>query len=215
MNVILSYDRMISYLPLFWHEYPEIQELLHAYSVEIDAHNEEKSYILVDAFILEMREERIEEWERWLKLPPVGTLHDRRMAILGYFFNGVKMSRESIQAIVSQMYNGARANVAFHDSTIWIEIKPLPDRYTDFVTYWVDINQNYASWGEFLRDQERGWELNSPFKALYDYLYKRKPCHIHLVIDRYKCKWSDVLDARDWGAVSAVNWKDLKSKLWV
>lgn len=216
MNIVLSYDRMMGYLPQFWHEYPEMQELLHAYSVEIDDQNEEQGYILVDAFIMEMREERIAEWEKWLKLPPTGTLMDRRLAILGYFFNGVKMSRESIQAVVAQMYNGARAFVDFYDSTIWIEVKPLPEHSTDFITYWQEVKNNYESWLEFKNDNPEGWQLKSPFKALYDYLWPRKPCHIHLVINRYMSTWWDVRDAASWGDVrdTVHEWSACKYTVW-
>lgn len=253
MKITLSYDRMMSYLPVYWHTYLEMQELLKAYSIEIDSLNEEQAYLLIDAFVMEMRKERIEEWEKWLKLPPNGSLHDRRLAVLNYFFRGVKMSRESIQATVAQMYNGARCTVKFYgganqdgswlwnnirsfgswektrnevdtwggfaqypSSTIWITIKPLPEQEDEFIGAWQDVKNDFATWQEFQEFQQNGWSLYGPYKELYDYLWPRKPSHIHLIIDRYQSAWRDTFVAGSWGAVnnSAKNWGSLNFKVW-
>lgn len=240
----LSYDRMMGYLPAYWHEYLEMKRLLKAYSLELDELDAEHANILVDCFILEMRKERLEEWERWLKLPPEGTLQDRRLAVLGYFFNGVKMSRESIQTLVAQMYNGARAQVEFYNSTIWIKIGLLPEYADSLFNYWATINEKYETWGEFLADQKHGWRVNDPFiywrmvkkdydnwreflraqkiwklndffDDLYEYLWPRKPCHIHISIEPYTSKWRDIAGAGTWAEVSErPAWSVLTYTVW-
>ena len=183
MIIELSYDRMMGYLPLYWHDYLEMKRLLKAYSLELDELDAEQQNILVDCFILEMRKERIEEWERKLKLPPNGTLQQRRLAILNYFAVVSKMTKQSIQATVAALYKGARAIVTFEDSTIKVLIKPLPENYRDPI----DV------------------------ELLYKQLYERKPCHLSLWSERYMCTWGDVNNWVDsWQELSerCDNWRD-------
>lgn len=210
-----SADRMMGYLPPYWHTYLEMIELLKAQGLEIDQLNDEKSYILVDSFILEMREERIQEWERWLKIPAVGTLEERRLTILNYFGRITKMSRESIQAIVAAMYDGAKSIVEFHDSTIWVTVKPLKDKPDIFVQTWKDIYKSFDTWGA-LFNTEGQWDSMPLYGELYWVLYERKPCHIHLVTNRFISNWHEVNYAENWGEVNdiATNWGELTLRTW-
>lgn len=184
VTIVLSADRMKGYLPPYWLEYREMVAILEAEGIELDSLNTESEFILTDAFILEMRESRILEWEKWLGLPPTGTLMDRRLAILNYFAVISKLTKESIQAIVSQLYNGARAIVRFKDSTIKITIKPLPEHDTEDIDFQLLLNQ----------------------------LERRKPCHISLYADRYIGTWGEVnLGFQTWGAVKGLRstWQDV------
>lgn len=162
--LVLSAKRMMGYLPNYWHEYEEMQQILKSQGAELDDLDEESNCLLNDAFILTMSETRIAEWESWLKLPPNGALQDRRLAILNYFSVISKMTRESIQTLVASLYNNARATVVFKDSTIRIKIKPVAEHDSD--------------------------ELD--FQRLLDQLEKRKPCHIALLTQRWMCSWRDV-----------------------
>lgn len=162
--LVLSAKRMMEYLPPFWHEYAEMQQILQNEGLELDDLDDSSNCILNDAFILTMGESRIEEWEAWLKLPPNGTLDDRRMAILSYFAVIAKMTRESIEVLVASLYSNARAEVIFKNSTISITIKPLPDHDSD--------------------------ELD--FQRLLNQLKLRKPCHITLFTERWHCTWGDI-----------------------
>ena len=172
--LVLSAKRMMESLPLYWHEYEEMEELLKAMGVEIDELTDDAEAIIDDAFILTMGESRIEEWEKWLKLPPNGTLDDRRMAILSYFAVISKMTRESIQTLVATLYNDARAIVRFKDSTLKVTIKPLPEHDTETIDFSLLLKQ-----------------LNS-----------RKPCHITLKVDRYISTWGEVKQGfTSWGDV--------------
>ena len=180
--LVLSAKRMMEYLPPFWHEYAEMQQILQNEGLELDDLDDSSNCILNDAFILTMGESRIEEWEAWLKLPPNGTLDDRRMAILSYFAVIAKMTRESIEVLVASLYSNARAEVIFKNSTISITIKPLPDHDSD--------------------------ELD--FQRLLDQLKLRKPCHITLFIERWYCTWGDIKNGfNSWQALKddRTNWQ--------
>ena len=185
-EIRLSYERMMGYLPPYWRHYPQMRAILKALGLEIDDLDKQKDVILTDAFILEMGESRIEEWERWLGLPPNGTLMDRRLAILEYFAVINKMTKESIKALVSQLYEGARAEVVFEDSTIKIEVKPLPE------------------------NDKKEYD----FSILYNQLYMRKPCHISLDnIKRFYCSWGDIKRGfNTWQALkdNRPTWNDVK-----
>ena len=180
--LVLSAKRMMEYLPPFWHEYAEMQQILQNEGLELDDLDDSSNCILNDAFILTMGESRIEEWEAWLKLPPNGTLDDRRMAILSYFAVIAKMTRESIEVLVASLYSNARAEVIFKNSTINITIKPLPDHDAD--------------------------ELD--FQRLLDQLKLRKPCHITLFTERWYCTWGDIKNGfNTWQALKddRTNWQ--------
>lgn len=174
MELVLNAEKMKNYLPLYWHEYDDMMTYLKALGADIDMLDKEKDFIITDAFIMQMSEPRIEEWEKWLDLPPNGTLYDRRLAILAYFAVISKMSRESIQTLVAALYNGARAIVKFKDSTIYITIKPLPENSTDKIDFELLLNQ----------------------------LQQRKPCHISLYTERYIGSWGEVKSGLNtWGNV--------------
>ena len=180
--LVLSAKRMMEYLPPFWHEYAEMKQILQNEGAEIDSLDEDSQYILTDAFLYTMTERRIEEWESWLGLPPTGTLEERRLAILNYFAVISKMTKESIQVLVAQLYQGARAIVRFKDSTIKITIKPLPEHDTEEIEFELLINQ----------------------------LALRKPTHLPLFVDRYIGTWNEVKQGfTSWGVVKArrTNWQ--------
>lgn len=180
----LSTERMLSYLPPFWHEYAEMKEILSAEGEELESLDTLSEGILTDAFIMTMRESRIAEWEKWLGLPPTGTLDDRRLAILNYFSVISKLTKESIQTLVAQLYKGARAIVRFKDSTIKITIKPLPEYDTEPIE----------------------------FEILLKQLQRRKPCHIALYADRYIGTWNEINSGfQTWGDVKNKrrNWQEV------
>ena len=180
--LVLSAKRMMEYLPPFWHEYAEMKQILQNEGVEIDSLDEDSNFILTDAFLYTMTERRIEEWEAWLGLPPTGTLEERRLAILNYFAVISKMTKESIQVLVAQLYQGARAIVRFKDSIIKITMKPLPEHESDEIAFELLINQ----------------------------LALRKPTHLPLFVDRYIGTWGEINQGfTSWGAVKArrTNWQ--------
>lgn len=163
-EIKLSYERMRDMQPEYWYEYEEMQELLKALGLEIDDVNAEGELVLTDAFIMTMEEDRVEEWEKWLGLPPNGTLEERRLAILDYFMVIAKLTRDAIKTIVSASCDGARAEVVFKDSVLRVEVKPLPEHDTEEVD----------------------------MAKVYKQLYTRKPCHISLTLTRWYGSWGDI-----------------------
>lgn len=173
-------NRMMNYLPLYWHDVLEMSQILSSEGYEFELMTEEVKNVLKDAFIMSASEERLAQWENTLKLAPVGTLYDRRMAILQYFTTNSKLSATVIKRSASSLYNNARVKVDFNDSTINVLIIPLPEHFLD--------------------------ELD--FSILEKQLEYRKPCHIGLRITRGYSKWGDVKnDFQTWGDAKN-NFKD-------
>ena len=180
----LSAKRMMEYLPPYWWEYLELNQIFKVEGAEIDSLDEDSMAVLNDAFIMTMSERRIREWEQWLGLPPTGTLMDRRLAILNYFAVISKLTKEAIQTLVVQLYKGARAIVRLKDSTIKVTIKPLPEHDTEEIE----------------------------FELLAKQLDRRKPCHLGYFIDRYVSTWQEIgLGFKTWGAVKGLrkNWQEV------
>lgn len=169
-----SGNRMMEYLPPYWHEVSEMKEILETEGVELDDLIPKGRQVLLDAFIMTASESRISEWERWLKLSPSGTLDERRMQILRNFSVISKLSDDSIKALVKSLYDGARALNQFDDSEIKITVVPLPENFMD------DLD----------------------LSILLEQLEYRKPCHIGVSAERaYSC-WQDIYDNFDtWGDV--------------
>ena len=175
--------RMMGYLPPYWESSAEMQQILKTEGVEIDTLNERIKYIYLDAFIMHASEERIAEWEKWLKLPPNGTLDERRRRILSYFQVFVKLNEGIIKTLVAVIYNGARSKVTFVDGEIKIVIVPSPEDYLD-----TDIS------------------------LLISQLEPKKPCHIGISATRFQCTWGDInRDFDTWAAAKAKRptWGDI------
>lgn len=175
--------RMMGYLPPYWHESLEMQEILKAQGKEIELLNTKIESIYLDAFIMSASESRIAEWEKWLKLPPSGTLDERRRRILSYFQVFVKLNEGVIKTLASVLYRGARAKVSFADGEIKIIVVPLPENYLDTDT-----------------------------KLLVSQLEPKKPCHIGVKASRFQCTWGDINNSfGTWAEAHAKRptWRDI------
>lgn len=161
-------ERMMSYLPTYWHENEEMKQILRSQGIELDSITTKGARILIDAFIATASEERIREWEKWLKLPPTGTLEVRRMTVMRYFSVIAKLNEQAIKMLVASLYNNARAVCKFDDSEIKIVVVPLPEHQTD--------------------------ELD--FSIILEQLEHRKPCHIGVAVERAVSNWGDIRDGR-------------------
>lgn len=158
------YQRMRGYQPPFWVEYPEMQVILQAQGSVVDEIKTGRGEMMLDAFIMTMSEDRCKEWEKWLNLPPNGTLQDRRLAVLDFFNHLNKLTRSSIQTLVSQFYDGARSEVSAAHYTLRVIVKPRPGNDM------VDLD----------------------LSLLEGQLEIRKPCHLTLDIQRWYCTWGDI-----------------------
>lgn len=173
---VLSCDRMLNYLPAYWQVIEEMKRILYAEGIELDGISETSERIMLDAFIMTASESRIAEWEKWLNLPPTGTLEERRWTVLQYFAVISKLTDQSIKTLVASLYNGARAVNRFEDSTIKIIVVPLPEHFMD----------------EF------------DFSLLHKQLSTRKPCHIGVTAERGFSDWGDVKENfNSWGNVKS------------
>lgn len=177
MELHVNGERMMSYLPQYWHDNLEMQQILNSHGVELDEVNTKGDTIFTESFIMQCSESRIEEWETWLGIGHDGTLEERRLRIYSYFCVVSKLSKQSIQALVSLLYNGARAEVKLKDSIITMVITPLPEHYTDRLT---------------------------DFSKLLNQLAVRKPCHLGLHAERFYCSWGDVKKGfNTWGSLNS------------
>lgn len=176
--------RMMSWLPRFWHENAEMKEILKAQGAEFERIKERSNRITTDAFILTASESRIAEWEKDLRLPPTGTLEERRLKVYSYYAVALKFNSESIKTIVSQLYNGARAYPRFVDGEFKITVVPLPERFMDELDFSLLLNQ---------------------IEAL-------KPCHLGASAERGYSTWGDIKDNfENWEAVKKhfKNWEEV------
>ncbi len=175
--------RMMGYLPPYWENSAEMQQILKTEGAEIDTLHERTKCIYLDAFIMSAGEARIAEWEKWLKLPPSGTLEERRRRILSYFQVFVKLNEGVLKTLVAVIYNGARAKVAFVDGEIKIVVVPLPENYLDTDT-----------------------------TLLISQLESKKPCHIGVSAKRFQCTWGDInREFKTWAEAKAKRptWRDI------
>lgn len=175
MELRLKSDVLMEYLPEYLHNNLEFKTIFDSLGLDIDKINSESEIILTDSFIMTLSEKRLSEWEKWLKIGAIGTLEDRRLTILSYFAVISKLTEQSIKALTSSLYEGARAFVNFEDSTIKITVAPLPEHEKE--------------------------QLDFP--KLYNQLQIRKPCHIDLFIERYMTTWGEIeTNIANWGLVS-------------
>ena len=175
--------RMMGYLPPYWHESAEMKQILKTEGVEIDTLNERIKSIYFDAFIMTASEARISEWEKWLKLPPAGTLDERRRKVLSYFQVFVKLNEGAIKTLVAVLYRDARAKVSFKDGEIKIIIIPMPENYLDTDT-----------------------------DLLVKQLETKKPCHIGVSASRFQCTWGDInREFKTWAEAKSKRptWRDI------
>lgn len=183
VKLVIDFNTMMNYLPQFWYENEEMKQILSVHEYEFNDALTESEIIIRDAFILTMSEDRVKQWEKALGLPPNGTLEERRMAVLGYFSVIAKLTEESIKAMAVRLYDGARARIKFEDSTIKVEVMPLPKNYETQVT----------------------------FPLLWNWIYEKKPCHIALEVERYYTTWGEVKNNfTSWGkVVLQKTWQDV------
>lgn len=161
-------QRMLEYLPAFLQEVREIQAILESEGHEIDRLRDNIKLVINDAYILTASESRIEEWERRLKIKPIGTLNQRKQFLLATFRGQGKLNGSKIKTVVNA-FTGGDAIVTFENSVLDIKILPpdngdiylFPDveralkprvpthlelSVRRWYSTWSDIKQNFADW---------------------------------------------------------------------
>lgn len=157
-------EKMMNYLPRFWHPNLEMIEILKTVGIELDKLVTAYQIIYTDAFILTAEEKRIKEWERDLQIQPTGTLEQRRLFVLSKLRGSGKLNESKIKNIVSAFTGGYDCIVTFSNSTITVRILP-PNNGEVFV-----------------------------FSDIIRTITPRKPAHLGLVVERFYSTWGDIKD---------------------
>lgn len=174
--------KLINYLPTYWHDSAEMQEILDSNEVEIDSLLADSKPIFIDNLILQASEERISGWERALQLTPLGTLEERRVYVLSVLMGIGKLNEKKIIDIVDIFTGGGGAIVTFANGVI--DVKVLPPRN-----------------GE-------GFD----FASIERSINKQRPAHLGLNVVRYYSTWGDIKEQfTSWQDVrdSKPSWRDV------
>lgn len=176
---------LMSYLPEYWHENLEMQEILKRQCEEYKIYVISQEPIFTDSFILQASESRIVEWEKMLGITPSGSLDERRQAVFSMLYSHRKLDEATIKELVKLNCSNADCNVQIKNSNIDIEV--LPISYDGFY--------NFANLNRILRI--------------------KKPAHLGLCVHFYRCSWGDVNNNfNTWGDVKKYgNWVKVRDYL--
>lgn len=175
--------QLILYLPLFYRDVMEMDELTRTEDQEINCIGWLLPWLIDESTITKASEERIGQWEKMLKIIPTGTLDQRKMMIIATLRGQGKLTEAKIKSICEAFTGDPNAEVAFHNSRIKIRIYP-PGNGEVFL-----------------------------FPDVYRALEPLKPAHIGLEVERWYCTWGDVKQRQeDWQAVkdNFKDWNELK-----
>lgn len=175
---------LINYLPSFLQVVEDYKELLNSLDIEVNYLKEGYQYILNQANILTADEQRVEEWEEFLKIDSQGDLNQRKKFIIATLTTVGKLNKSKIEEIVNIYTNGGGAEVEFVNSTIIIKVKPPKG------------NENFL------------------FPDIERTINRLKPAHLGLSIIRDYVLWNDIyLDFDSWDKVfnNFETWKDVKN----
>ena len=177
--------RMTEYYPQVLKDCRDIQSIILAEYPEFDLVAKAKDQVENEAFLDDMTEGRIAQWEKLLGLSvlPTYTLDERRRIIEGKLRDPGKLNETVIQQIVSTMTNGT-AEVSFADGVLTVEITPSAN---DGLDLYPNVDQA---------------------------LEVRMPAHIWLNVTRKLATWQTLLDNEDtWGDVKShySSWRYVKT----
>ena len=176
-------ERMNGYYPLVVQAIKEFQAIINSEYPEIEALHAGNERVLADAYLTTMTEERIEQWEKILKIQPIenSTIEDRRDTILARVRGQGKLNTALINSIVNT-FTGGTAISYIVDSVLYVEITPPPD------------NKQYQ------------------FTNVEQELALKVPSHLGLRVARNYYTWNDIITyAPTWQRVynSFETWEDV------
>ena len=176
-------ERMNGYYPLVVQAIKEFQAIINSEYPEIEALHEGNERVLTDAYLTTMTEERIEQWEKILKIQPIenSTIEDRRDTILARVRGQGKLNTALINSIVNT-FTGGTAISYIVDSVLYVEITPPPE------------NKQYQ------------------FTNVEQELALKVPSHLGLRVARNYYTWNDIITyAPTWQRVydSFETWEDV------
>lgn len=159
---------LMEYLPQYWHENLEMQQIMRQDSDELTVATDYLKSLVVHSFISLAPESSLARWEKNLHISPQGNLTERRAYILSLLRGAGKLNETQIKWVVMSICDTA-CQVVFEDSTIKIRVvtpedtnlfenvartlRPLiPAHIGLFVTLhnavWGDIKSDMANWNE-------------------------------------------------------------------
>ena len=176
-------ERMNGYYPLVVQAIKEFQAIINSEYPEIEALHEGNERVLADAYLTTMTEERIEQWEKILKIQPIenSTIEDRRDTILARVRGQGELNTALINSIVNT-FTGGTAISYIVDSVLYVEITPPPE------------NKQYQ------------------FTNVEQELALKVPSHLGLRVARNYYTWNDIITyAPTWQRVynSFETWEDV------
>lgn len=121
-------ERMNSYYPQIIQNILEFQAIIDGEHPEIESLSDGTIRVINDAYLTDMSEDRIKQWESVLNIQPIegSSISDRRDTILARIRGQGKLNTERINAIVNA-FTGGTAKSWIEDSVLYVEITPPPD----------------------------------------------------------------------------------------
>ena len=175
-------SQMLEYYPPVLQMLRELQAVVKIEGFELDFLNSELTFVLNDAYLLTMGEDRISQWEKLLKITPIegSSIEDRRSTIIARIRGQGKLNTKLISLIVNA-FTGGTATSHIENSTLYVEIKPPAG------------NRSYQ------------------FSSVENELKSKTPAHLGLVVKRDYATWGDIRsNFTSWEAIANKNtWEDL------
>ena len=175
-------ERMNGYYPQVIQSILEFQGIIDAEYPEFDLLSESKDSVLNNAYLLNMDESRVEQWEKILLIKPLpnSTLSDRRETIIARIRGQGKLNTQTINSIVN-IFTGGTARSWVENSTLYVEITPPPEnkqyRFENVEQEIVNkipahlnyqISRNYYEWGEVKTNYSTWNDVNNHFSNWVD-----------------------------------------------
>lgn len=181
-DATISGERMLNYYPEVIKVLLEYQALMFTEGFEVDFLNTSLEFVVEDAYLYTMGEERIAQWEKALniRVNPQDSLEDRREVIISRIRGKGKLNTETINNIVATFTN-YKANSYIKDSVLYVEIEAPAD------------NKQFK------------------FANVENELRNKIPAHLGLVVTRNYATWKEVKENfSNWNAVNQLDsWQDL------
>lgn len=174
---------MNSYYPQVVQSISEFKAIINADYPEFEDVASGVTRVTNDAYLSNMSEERVQQWEAILGIKPItnSTLSDRRETIIARIRGQGKLNTELINAIV-HTFTGGTANSWVENSVLYVEITPPPK------------------------------SKQFQFTNVEQELKKKLPAHLGFNISRNYFTWGDIDETfNTWGAMynSLPTWEDV------
>ena len=178
---------LLSYLPTYYKSIAEMKALLDREDEVFDLVRQAIEDFPSKNAVLECDETEITLWENFLCLNHVGTLAQRRIAVVACLRGQGQLNEEKIKEIVNSFTgNVDSALVDFTNSVLRVRIMP-------------------PQWGEIYN-----------FTEIEKTLRPRVPSHITLTVERFYHTWQDIASSNsNWLAVKEnyESWESVKMKV--